>query len=544
MRNWLALVLFIPLVACAKSESHHETGAAGASGAAGEAGIGGGAGVLGSAGLPSTSGAAGAASGAGSGGSTGAAGTGSATGPAGSSGSGAAGKSAGAAGTAGGAGAAGKSAAAGAAGASSTGAAGTSVGVGNPSPTYTCLRELHVATTGSDSGDGSMAKPFKTISKVTPMAKAGDCIQVHAGTYAEGSTITFANDGTAAAPIVLRSADGKLKAVVDASTNRVGETVLVRNDYVIVDGFEFTGSPMDTEEQCVHFDGLNTGKGTGSVLRNSKLTAGYDTIKVNENSLGVTVEYNEIYGSFAHLPVSLTGASNFVFRGNFGHDWTLNGDGAIQLKGGSHDVLFEGNTFQDVHTDAGTIALGDGCDATCDIDPDHYAAVRVRVIDNVLLRVGRGFDVQGCKDCAILSNTIVDSGVANLIFKLTSATTNGVSTNTVNARILDNLISNAGGNGGGHVVQINTGADGGLQLDYNLVWRGGQAILWGDGHPTSADTHSTTKDPMLGSAPPFTLVAGSGAIGAGTNLFSDVPIDLAGVARPMTAAFDVGAYQH
>jgi hypothetical protein len=366
---------------------------------------------------------------------------------------------------------------------------------------------------------------------------------VHAGTYAEGSTIGFSTDGTMTAPIVLRSADGKLKAVIDAKTNRGGETVVVKNDYIIVDGFEFVGSPLDTEQQCVHFDGLNKGKGVGSVLRNSKLTAGFDTIKVNENCVGATVEFNEIYGTFQHLPVSLTGASNFTFRGNFGHDWTLNGDGAIQLKGGSHDVLFEGNVFQDVHTDSGTIALGDGCDASCDIDPQHWAAVRVRVVDNVLIRVGRGFDVQGCKDCAILSNTIVDSGVGNVIFKLTSATTGGVSTTTVNARILDNLISNAGGNSDGRVVQINTGADSGLQMDYNLVWNGGGAVTWGDGHPSSADTHSVTKDPKLGAAPSFTLGAGSAAIGAGTNIFADVPIDFLGAGRPMTGAFDIGAYQ-
>jgi hypothetical protein len=495
MKSWFLLVLVIPFAACGSGGAHDGSGSAGAS----------------------------------------------ATGSAGGSGAGTAGAfgSGGSSGTGGASGGAGSSSAAG-----SNGAGGTGVifGGGNPSPTYTCARELHVATTGSDTGDGSMAKPFKTISKVTPMAKAGDCIQVHAGTYAEGSTIGFSNDGTMAAPLVLRSADGKLKAVIDAQTNRGGPTVLVKNDYVVIDGFEFVGSPLDTEEQCVHFDGLNTGKGQGSVLRNSKLTAGYDTIKVNEASSGVTVEFNEIYGTFKHLPVSLTGANNFTFRGNFGHDWALDGDGAIQLKGGSHDVLFEGNVLQDVHTSAGAIAMGDGCDATCDIDPDHYAAVRVRVVDNVLLRAGRGFDVQGCKDCAILSNTIVDTGVGNVIFKLTSATTNGVTTTTTNARIVDNLVSNAAGDGG-NVVQINTGADQGLQMDYNLVWNGGKAISWGDGHPSSADTHSVTKDPKLASGTDFSLATGSAARGAGTNLFADVPVDFLGAARPVTGPFDIGAYE-
>jgi hypothetical protein len=514
MKHWLPLVLVIPL-ACSKGVSQGSAGTAGTSGGSGGSGAGGVLGFGGFGGAAAPTGGAGSPGAAGSSGSSGGAGT------------------TGGAGKAGGAGGAGAPGAAG---------SGVTVGPGNPNPTYACARELHVAVTGSDTGDGSMAKPFRTISKVTPMAKAGDCIQVHAGTYAESSTIGFSNDGTMAAPIVLRSADGKLKAVIDAQTNRGGPTVLVRNDDVIIDGFEFVNSPTDTEEQCIHFDGLNNSKGQGSVLRNSKLTAGFDTIKVNENSSGITIEYNEIYGKFAHLPVSLTGASNFVFRGNFGHDWTLDGDGAIQLKGGSHDVLFEGNVFEDVHTSAGTIAMGDGCDASCDVDPDHYAAVRVRVVNNVLVRVGRGFDVQGCKDCAILSNTIVDSGANNVVFKLTSATTGGTTTTTVNARILDNLVSNAAGDGG-NVVQINPGADEGLQMDYNLIWNGGQIVSWGDGHPSSADAHSVTKNPGLTSATNFALAAGSAARGTGANLFSDVPIDFMGAARPMTGPFDIGAYE-
>jgi hypothetical protein len=557
MKPWLPLVLVLSLGACANGEkTQNGSGTAGtgagpsggagdsSSGTAGVFGFGGFGGTAGPSGGAGSSSAAGSAGSTGKAGTSGSAGSSSAAGSSGKAGASGGGGTTGAAGSTGKAGASGSGGTTGAAGSSGmTGAGGgVTVGTGNPNPTYTCMRELHVATTGSDTGDGSMAKPFRTISKVTPMAKPGDCIQVHAGTYAEGATIGFSNDGTMAAPIVLRSADGKLKAVIDANTNRGGPTVLVRQDYVIIDGFEFVNSPMDTEEQCIHFDGLNMGKGQGSVLRNCKLTAGFDTLKCNENSSGITIEYNEIYGSFAHLPVSLTGASNFTFRGNFGHDWTLNGDGAIQLKGGSHDVLFENNVFQDVHTSAGTIAMGDGCDASCDIDPDHYAAVRVRVVDNVLLRAGRGFDVQGCKDCAILSNTIVDSGAGNVIFKLTSATTGGTTTTTVNARIMDNLISNAAGDGG-NVVQINTGADKGLQMDYNLVWNAGKAISWGDGHPSSADTHSIAKDPKLTSATNFALAAGSAARGAGTNLFADVPIDFLGAPRPMTGPFCIGAYE-
>ncbi len=410
--------------------------------------------------------------------------------------------------------------------------------------TYSCAHEIHVATNGDDSASGSASAPLKTIAKATPMAQAGDCIQVHAGTYAESTTIAFAHDGTQAMPIVLRSADGKGAAIIDAGGNRTGETVLVRNDFIVIDGFEFKNSPIDTSQQVVHFDGLNTNKCNGSVLRNCKITGGYDHIKINEAAPNVTVEFNEFYGTFGHLPISLTGAPGLLFRGNFGHDWNTGGNGAVQLKGGSHDVLFDGNRFQDITSDAGTIAMGDGCDSTCDIDPNHFAAVRVHAINNVMVRVGRGFDVQGCQDCDVLSNTIVDSGTGNVIFKLTSATTNGTTHDSVNVRILDNLIASSSGNLG-DVIQINGASGTGLQMDYNLAWNNGQAVSWGSSHPSGADTHSVMGDPKLtaASAGDFTPAAGSAAIGAGTNLFTDVPHDILGAARPSSGPFDIGAYQ-
>jgi len=164
---------------------------------------------------------------------------------------------------------------------------------------YTCAHELHVAVNGSDGNAGTAASPLETIAKATPMAQPGDCVLVHAGTYSESTTIGFAHDGTATAPIVLWSVDGRGAAIIDAGGNRGGPTVLIHEDCVIVGGFEFRSSPIDTAEQVVHFDGLYQGKCAGSVLRNCKITGGYDHIKVNEASQGVTVEYPR-HGQRAH----------------------------------------------------------------------------------------------------------------------------------------------------------------------------------------------------------------------------------------------------
>src|SRR4029450_9573932 len=44
---------------------------------------------------------------------------------------------------------------------------------------------LHVATSGSDNGDGSEDRPFRTISRAADIAQAGDTVVVHAGEYRE-----------------------------------------------------------------------------------------------------------------------------------------------------------------------------------------------------------------------------------------------------------------------------------------------------------------------------------------------------------------------
>ena len=46
-------------------------------------------------------------------------------------------------------------------------------------------REIHVSTEGSDSGLGTAARPYGTISKAASVVKPGDTVTVHGGTYRE-----------------------------------------------------------------------------------------------------------------------------------------------------------------------------------------------------------------------------------------------------------------------------------------------------------------------------------------------------------------------
>jgi hypothetical protein len=415
-----------------------------------------------------------------------------------------------------------------------------------PPTIYTCASQIHVATTGDDTiGDGTSAMPYKTIEKGISLATAaGTCVQVHAGRYTPVATITFPNDGASGSPIVLRSADGKGMAIIDGSAVTAAPTLEVKRDYAAVDGFEFVNTPQTSGVFTVRFDGQSALKCEGSVLRNSTLTGGYSQLKIYQNSHDVLVENNEFSGPTANSTMSLTGASGLVFRANYVHDIDTGDLGTTELVGGSTGATFEKNLFQDVTSSSGALVLGDACGATCDNDPQHYAAVNAVARNNVFIRVSRAIDIFGCKNCSVLSNTIIDAGaLTGYVFRIGSATTNGVTQATTGLRIIDNLLASPSGVMG-YVMDLAAAASTGLNMDYNLFYNSRNGVAFGQTHPATADLHSVMGDPLLVGAMDLRPGAGSPAIGAGTNLVSEVGDDFLSVARPATAPFDIGALQH
>ena len=76
-------------------------------------------------------------------------------------------------------------------------------------------KTYHVAQTdfANDKNDGTENFPFRSISKAAEIAKAGDTVIIHEGTYRE--TVTPKNDGTVFAPITFTAAEGE-KVVISA----------------------------------------------------------------------------------------------------------------------------------------------------------------------------------------------------------------------------------------------------------------------------------------------------------------------------------------
>lgn len=76
-------------------------------------------------------------------------------------------------------------------------------------------REYHVSVKGSDDGDGTLLHPFKTIMEASRVARAGDTITVHEGTYREWVDPQYGG-ASELTRILYRAADGE-KVIITGS---------------------------------------------------------------------------------------------------------------------------------------------------------------------------------------------------------------------------------------------------------------------------------------------------------------------------------------
>ena len=130
-------------------------------------------------------------------------------------------------------------------------------------------REFHVSVNGSDENVGSSARPLRTISKAAQVARPGDVVTVHEGTYRE--RVTPARGGTSDAErIVYQAAPGEKVVVKGSEIVRGWEKVqndtwkvTIPNDFFgdfnpysdLIDGDWFEGKGRDHHTGAVYLNG-------------------------------------------------------------------------------------------------------------------------------------------------------------------------------------------------------------------------------------------------------------------------------------------------
>ncbi len=213
-----------------------------------------------------------------------------------------------------------------------------------PAPAYS--RILWVAPGGSDTADGSQARPFRTVAKALSLVKPGEAVYLTTGTYRERLRLEE-RGGTSARPLTLRAAPNATP-ILRGGTGSSTSMIDVRGAYWRVEGLT-----VDVAGDRA-FAALWRGSGARQgVLRRNKLKNGTSGAGVNvaEYASDVLIEGNEIHnfqkagGGDSHGIILQTTARNVVARGNNIHH--NSGDG-VQCIGPEAGATISGTPFDNL----------------------------------------------------------------------------------------------------------------------------------------------------------------------------------------------------
>jgi parallel beta-helix repeat protein len=133
-------------------------------------------------------------------------------------------------------------------------------------PFYSCRANFYVSTTGKDSNSGAQASPWRTIQHADSSArKAGDCINVAAGTYTGNLVIQHGGNAPTATGYVVYRCQSLDKCHILANSSGHLWGLGKGSSFTVVDGFELDGNnALKTDglaDACIGSDGATYGTG-------------------------------------------------------------------------------------------------------------------------------------------------------------------------------------------------------------------------------------------------------------------------------------------
>ncbi len=443
---------------------------------------------------------------------------------------------------------------------------------------------LYVSTEGNDTtGDGSRARPFRTVARALTSAVSGDEIVLRGAPavadnrYHESVRIELPN-------ITLRSETGE-RAILECPVNIEDITECVRLDVdsdgahlqnLEIIGGHYYGIKLETRWD---WGDPNDRTGASNILIEDAVIhdTGRDAVKITPGCDDVTLRRVEIHHTGVRDNSNAEGIDNvngdrMIVQDSYIHDIATNG---IYFKGGVIDGIIERNRIERIG-EAGILIGFDTSPEYFDltVNPDYYESIRGIVRNNLVRDTAyAGIGLYAAKDAQVLNNTLIDTaqtghspiyfGVAYqdwepdagrppslnpLIHNNLVLQSDGLPTNCVFIRYSDDL-------GGLSALS------GMPTMDYNLYFHAntctftdqrpgstleaGTFIQW-KAH-ISGDAHSLATNPEL--ATDGSLLVGSPAIDAGNNAVVTSPTDLRGNPRIVdgdedgTSVVDMGAYE-
>jgi hypothetical protein len=262
---------------------------------------------------------------------------------------------------------------------------------------------VYVSAGAGEGGDGSRRRPFASINSAIAGAKPCTAILVLAGDYREHVRFPREINGLPGCPIWLLSADGPHKARVVAPNVNLPAIGGGGNENIVVEGFATVGG-----RNGIHF-GMNgtdyADLARNIVLRfNSVESPAMDAIKVN-GAEGIYIADNTLVGA-PNEAIDFVAVVQAAVMHNTIRDMQTS-SGAIILKGGSSNILVEGNAISDIS--ANGIAVGGWTSREMHYRNgfDTFEAERVTVTGNRVERVRKSPLVfMGAHDCKAYDNAL------------------------------------------------------------------------------------------------------------------------------------------
>lgn len=417
--------------------------------------------------------------------------------------------------------------------------------------------ERFVSTSGNDANSGTLAAPFKTITKAATVALPGDIISVRGGTYNE--RVKIAVKGTASAPIVFRNYPGE-SVILDGATVPLDKAVVTLSDteYVDFSGFEVRNGPyigvlLWQARQTRVLNNDIHGMVRGGIWAGADTTGLCSDLTVSGNSVHNNVLENQYHnmgggGWAGAVVVSVTDRS--IITNN--RIWNNDGEGLIALRGNTFairdNVIYDnfsvelyadnakyvtaernfiygtGNTryLRDGKRSAG-IAVANETAANMNPSSDNT------FVNNIVTGTRWGFYYGNWESGGGLKNTKI---VNNTFYGTTDALIEIEDDTHLNNLVENNIFFSTGG--------ITPRYTGGTATTYrNNLWYGGSA-------GPAAGTGDVLANPMLVNGGGFTaadyrIKTGSAAIAKALDASSISTTDYFG--SPRALPFDIGAHQ-
>ncbi len=357
----------------------------------------------------------------------------------------------------------------------------------------------------SNSGSGSAAQPFCTISKAASTAVAGQTVVVKGGEYSEN--VTVGNSGTSTAPITFTAAPGEEVTVRGKSH---GFTISDRS-WITVRGFRVTETTGDgiyvtnstgiaIRENDISYAGLPQ---SGKIAKGIRLGSVTNSLVIDN-----TIHHNSDFGIYL-----LNGTTGVTVRRN---DVSYNARQYERAAAGidvygSHDNVFEFNVLH--HNEDTGIEFRNGSSNNLVVSNISY------------LNGDHGIDMTNCPGQRVISNSVYKNVTAGINVEGTST---GVT--LANNISVDNGINSPRSHGN---IRVETGSMPGISLDYDQLFlhTPDTMVVWGSkSYPslaafvaaTGQESHGIEEDPLFEApdAGNLHLVAGSPAIDSANSAVS------------------------